>query len=120
MLRHCIFGVQIYVSDELTSFTVEAQNGDLHLTKYPSRTGRWKMINLKLTERDGLSRERARERESERARGGTVRGSCTLTEARADRMLTHHAHLHNLYHSSGRTRNTAQLFKPPRLFSKSS
>jgi len=64
MLRHCIFGVQIYVSDELTSFTVEAQNGDLHLTKYPSRTGRWKMINLKLTERDGLSRERARERAS--------------------------------------------------------
>ncbi len=57
------------------------------------------MINLKLTERDEL-REREREREREYS---TVSDSPAFTEVRADRMLTHRAHLHNLHHS-GSTR----------------
>ncbi len=55
------------------------------------------MINLKLTERDEL-REREREREY-----STVSDSPAFTEVRADRMLTHRAHLDNLHHS-GSTR----------------
>ncbi len=34
-----MFGVHLYASDNLT-FPIEARDGDLHLTKHPSRTER--------------------------------------------------------------------------------
>lgn len=52
-----IFGVHLYASDKLT-FTIDAQDGGLHLRKYPSRTGDDKFkVN-----RAGRAERRERER----------------------------------------------------------